>query len=143
MPKLSSNRLGRGSVILYTLILLTSSLFTINLSEATLETSIDAVVVGAIITGPDVVGLNKSVIMEANPSPSDGVLINWQVANGTGEATIDPYTGLLTGTKVGTVTVTVQCSYEGRIGTSKPFTVLVIDGFKVIPDSAILCLGDY
>lgn len=142
MLKSSSNRLIRINVILFALIFLISSLFIINLSEATLQTSMNAAVVGAVITGPELVGLNKSVTMSAARSPSYGTLSTWQVTPGTGEATINSTTGLLTGTRAGSVKVTVKCTAGGKTGTSKPFTAWVIDGLKVIPDPKVLCLGD-
>ncbi|MGN1061420.1 MAG: InlB B-repeat-containing protein, partial [Candidatus Coproplasma sp.] len=60
------------------------------------------------ITGADVVVVGKTITLTATVTPDNATnkTVTWAVTDGTGSATIDENTGVLTGVSVGTVTVT-------------------------------------
>lgn len=57
------------------------------------------------IEGGIAINQTSQMTAEVLPLSSDDTSVTWSVTNGTGEATIDPSTGILTGVAVGTVTV--------------------------------------
>ncbi|MBL7112710.1 MAG: Ig-like domain-containing protein [Bacteroidales bacterium] len=78
------------------------------------------------------VALDVTLQMSAAVTPGDATLGGawWSVVNGTGAATIDPSTGLLTPVSLGTVTVVATAKDESEITGSKEINVTWATGIS-------------
>lgn len=90
-------------------------------------------IIGVVIGGGTGVAVGESLTLVAN-GVQDGVGVTWSVENGTGEATINQTSGILSGLAEGTVTVTA--TVEGYVDEQttphlKATTVITITGENV------------
>ncbi len=79
----------------------------------------------AIQSDNDKVTINKTLQLTSTAFPAEAFEkgVTWSVINGTGQAIIDPVTGLLKGTAVGKVTVVATANDRSGISASKEITV--------------------
>ncbi len=114
-PKLASNIVGSKMSILFRA-MTTNDGARYALDDITLTgtaISIDSIVV------PSVDSVVETAQMAAMVYPTNAYdqRITWSVTNGTGSATIDPVTGVLSATALGTVTVTATAVDGGKMGS--------------------------
>ncbi|WP_459479380.1 Ig-like domain-containing protein [Clostridium saccharoperbutylacetonicum] len=86
-------------------------------------------VTGITISGSSYVTVGKTSQMTAQVSPSNAATsaVKWTVTNGTGSATIDQNTGVLTGVTAGTVTVKATATDGSGVSETKDVTVSATD----------------
>ncbi len=86
-----------------------------------------------------VVHLDETLQMSAVVTPDDATMggVWWTVTNGTGKATIDVSTGLLTPVERGTVTVTASAKDESRISKSMDIDVTWATGISQLSENKI------
>jgi|GEM_PF-2942377 len=84
---------------------------------------------GIIIKGSSYVTVNKTTQMTAEISPSEASStgVTWSVTDGTGKATIDSNTGVLTGVTAGSVIVKATSKDKSKFSVTKEITVSTID----------------
>lgn len=80
------------------------------------------------ITSPDTVQVENTLQLTANVQPDSAHNrgVTWSVQNGTGSATVDAATGLLTATGVGKVTVTATAADGSGVFATQEITVTPI-----------------
>ncbi len=81
----------------------------------------------------------QAMVLPADATDRDVV---WSVTNGTGAATIDPVTGVLTGVEAGTVTVTATVNDGSGVQGEMLVNVITLESVTATVDRAILRSGD-
>lgn len=95
-----------------------------HLTEVSLQPSVSNIIVSG-IEGSTFVEIDSDLQMEAEVTPSDAEQdVLWEVQNGTGQATIDANTGILTGVALGTVTVIATATDGSGIEGQLQITVV-------------------
>ncbi|MGN0814561.1 MAG: Ig domain-containing protein [Candidatus Coproplasma sp.] len=103
-------------------------------------------VTGVAISGATEVDVGSTIALTATVSPENATdkTVTWSVADGTGSATINTSTGVLTGVSAGTVTVTVTSNSDSN--KSETYTVTVnsvaVTGVSLDKTSLSLTVGN-
>lgn len=104
----------------------------IEVSNQPLATAVTVSAVG----GSSFIELNGSLQMEARIDPGDAVQeATWTVQNGSGQASIDISTGVLTGVSLGTVTVVATAADGSNVTGEKEITVVESLGVDHLPET--------
>ncbi|TYP79394.1 Ig-like domain-containing protein [Paenibacillus methanolicus] len=95
-------------------------------------------------TSPNKVLKGGRLALQAAVLPADATdrSVVWKVTNGTGAATIDPATGMLTGVEAGTVTVTAAVTDGSGVSGELLVHVVALESVTAAVDRAILKNGD-